>query len=203
MASRPDENLDTTFEDLFEKLSDERFLTRCGLERNELPFFISAHHATLQSRVDALVPDLVTRLRNQGVQVMHVDLYSLTEDELKRRGIWDRLLEKEPALPKQRFFETLQNVTDPKECIVRQIAERIEAHPPQLILITGVGLVFPYLRSHRVLENIQTVTKQTPTVLFFPGDYTWVDGKGSYLKLFGILPDDRYYRAHNIATLRP
>lgn len=203
MASRPDENLDTTFDDLFAKLSSERFLTRCGLERNEVPFFISAYHATLQSRVDVLVPDLVTRLRNRGTQVLHVDLYSLVEEELKRRGIWDKLVEREASLPRQRFFETLQNVTDPKECIVRQLSQLLEAHPPQLILVTGVGMVFPYLRSHRVLENIQTVTKQIPTLLFFPGDYTWVDGKGSYLKLFGLLPDDRYYRAHNIATLRP
>ena len=46
------------------------------------------------------------------------------------------------------------------------------------------------------------MTKQTPTVMFFPGDYSFVGGKGSYLKLFGILPDDRYYRAFNIADFR-
>lgn len=202
MTSRADENLDQTFDSLFSTLRSDQFLTRCGLERNELPFFISAFHASLQSKVDVLVPGLINRLRNEGVQVLHVDLYTLTFEELKQRGIWEKLVEREGSLPKTRFFETLQNVTDPKECIVRRISALIEAHPPQLILITGVGMVFPYLRSHRVLENIQTVTKQLPTVLFFPGDYTWVDGKGSYLKLFGILPDDRYYRAHNIASIR-
>jgi hypothetical protein len=53
-----------------------------------------------------------------------------------------------------------------------------------------------------VLDNLQKVTKQTSTVLFFPGDYSFVHGKGSYLKLFGILADDRYYRAFNIADFR-
>jgi hypothetical protein len=111
----------------------------------------------------------------------------------------DRLIEREAEKPKDNFLKTLQNVTDPKDSLVPKITEELLTHRPQVLVITGVGLVFPYLRSHRVLENLQSVTKQTPTVMFFPGDYAWVEGKGSYLKLFGSLADDRYYRAHNIA----
>jgi hypothetical protein len=40
-------------------------------------------------------------------------------------------------------------------------------------------------------------------VLFFPGDYSFVEQRGSYLKLFGAMPDDRYYRAFNIADIQP
>lgn len=199
MESRADENLDRTFESLCAVMGKGEFRTRHGLGGNELPFYISAFHASLQSRVDSLVPNLVNRLRNQGLNVLHLDLYTLTTDLLKARSVWDRLVEREPATPKDRFLQTLQNLTDPKDSLVPKIAEELQCHRPQILVITGVGLVFPYLRSHRVLENLQSVTKQTPTVMFFPGDYAWVEGKGSYLKLFGSLPDDRYYRAHNIA----
>jgi hypothetical protein len=202
MPSRPDENIDQTFEDLFQVTSSERFLHRRGLG-NELPFFISAHHPSLESRLDRLVPSLANRLNNYGVPVLLLNLYDLTVKILKLRGHWERLIEREPSIPRDRFLKTLQNVTDSKDQLVPLVAERLAASPCRILLISGVGLVFPYIRSHSVLENLQSVTKQMPTVLFFPGDYSFVDGKGSYLKLFGILPDDRYYRAFNIADFRP
>ena len=202
MPSRADENLDQTFEDLFQVVSSERFLQRRGLG-NELPFFISAHHSSLESRLDKLVPSLATRLSNHGVPVLLLNLYDLTVEILKTRGHWERLIEKEASIPRDRFLKTLQNVTDAKDQLVPLVAERLAASPCRALLLSGVGLVYPYIRSHSVLENLQSVTKQTPTVLFFPGDYSFVDGKGSYLKLFGILPDDRYYRAFNVADFRP
>jgi bacteriophage exclusion system BrxB-like protein len=202
MPSRTDENLDQTFEDLFQVISSERFLQRRGLG-NELPFFISAHHSSLEPRLEKLVPSLATRLSNHGVPVLLLNLYDLTVEILKTRGHWERLIEKEASIPRDRFLKTLQNVTDAKDQLVPLVAERLAAAPCRALLLSGVGLVFPYIRSHSVLENLQSVTKQTPTVLFFPGDYSFVDGKGSYLKLFGILPDDRYYRAFNVADFRP
>jgi len=197
MQSRPDENLDQTAEDLFKVISSERFLECRGLGK-ELPFFISAYHASLETRVAAMASALATRLSNQGIAVLLLDLYDIVVELLKARGVWDRLVEKEASIPKDRFFQTMLNVTEPKQEIAPLIAQKLATSSCRVLLLTGVGLVYPYIRSHRVLENLQSVTKGTPTVLFFPGDYSVVEGKGCYLKLFGTLPDDRYYRAFNI-----
>lgn len=202
MQSRADENLDQTFENLFKVIGSERFLARSGLG-NELPFFISAFHPSLQPKADALVPALATRLNNGGVPVLLLDLYDLTVELLRSRNRWDRLLEKESSTSRAQFFKTLQNVTDAKDQLVPLIASKLVASPSQVLFVTGVGLVYPYVRSHNVLENLQSVAKQISTVLFFPGDYSFIEGKGSYLKLFGALPDDRYYRAFNIADFHP
>ena len=67
-----------------------------------------------------------------------------------------------------------------------------------MLLITGVGEVFPYIRSHNVLNNLQRVAKGYPTVMFFPGAYTHEMATGASLDLFGKLHDDKYYRAFNI-----
>ena len=201
MQSRADENLDEKFESLFQVIRSERFLERRGLG-NELPFFISAYHASLQSQMDERVPSLATRLANHGVSVLHLNLYDLTVELLESRGRWKSLLDREPEIPKDKFFQTMLNVTAPKDQLVPLIASKLDSAQCRVLLLDGVGLVFPYIRSHSVLENLQSVTKQTPTVLFFPGDYSFVDGKGSYLKLFGTLPDDRYYRAFNLADFR-
>ena len=198
MPSRPDENLDQTFARLFEIIGSAQFLERKGLG-NELPFFISAYHPSLQTRVDALVPALENRLRNAGTAAVRIDLHDLVTQTLMERGIWDRLTRKEPELSKDNFLGTLQNTTAPADYLVPRVAAILKSTPVQVLLITGVGLVFPYLRSHNFLESLQNVTGPTPTVLFFPGDYSFTAGKGSYLKLFGTQPDDRYYRAFNIA----
>lgn len=202
MQSRPDENLDATFERLFEVIRSDSFLQRKGLG-NEVPYFISSYHPTLQTKVDRLVPMLATKLANIGIVPLHVDLYDLTVELMQARGVWSRMLEKETAIGKDNFLGTLLNITDAKDKLVPLIAERLASSSCQVLLITGVGLVYPYIRSHRVLENLQAVTKLTPTLLFFPGDYSFEDGKGSVLRLFGTLPDDRYYRAFNIADFHP
>lgn len=202
MPSRADENLDQTFENLFQVISSEPFLARRGLG-NETPFFISAFHPSLQPKVDVLVPALATRLSNNGVPVLLLSLYDLTVELFQQRKQWEKHLASEATTTREKFFNTLLNVTDAKDSLVPLIERKLAASSCQVTFLTGVGLVYPYIRSHNVLENLQSVTKQTPLLLFFPGDYSFVEGKGSYLKLFGILHDDRYYRAFNIADFHP
>jgi hypothetical protein len=67
-----------------------------------------------------------------------------------------------------------------------------------VLFLTGVGEVYPFIRSHTVLNNLQRVAKDRPTVLFFPGEYSYSPEEGASLDLFGRLRGDRYYRAFNI-----
>jgi len=66
------------------------------------------------------------------------------------------------------------------------------------MFITGVGQVFPYIRSHTVLNNLQSKAKDKPTVMFFPGEYKQSIVEGASLNLFDRLQDDKYYRAFDI-----
>jgi hypothetical protein len=65
------------------------------------------------------------------------------------------------------------------------------------MLVTGVGEVFPYIRSHNILNNLQKSAKEKPTLMFFPGQYQHSLDDGAKLVLFNQLPDG-YYRAFNI-----
>jgi hypothetical protein len=67
-----------------------------------------------------------------------------------------------------------------------------------IMFITGVGEVFPYIRSHNILNNLQKVARENPTVMFYPGDYKHSLEKGTSLELFELRRDDKYYRAFNI-----
>lgn len=141
---------------------------------------------------------LINHLEGAGVRILEINLYDLSVDLLKDRGIWEQVLETESSVSKDEFIELLQGVLDPETHLVPAISERITATEFDVLFLCGVGEVFPYIRSHNVLNNLQKVAKDRPTVMFFPGTYTHSMESGASLDLFDRLHDDKYYRAFNI-----
>lgn len=184
-------------EHLFRVVTSQRFLTKQGLG-NEVPFFICPYPAEegLSMVEDRL--DLVTRITHAGIAVLDLSLYDLSLAILEERGILDQILEIEPDTDKGEVRELLQSVLDPKANLIPKIGDAIAATPHDVIFLSGVGEVYPYIRSHNVLNNLQSTAKDKPTVLFFPGSYTHALATGASLDLFGRLHDDKYYRAFNI-----
>lgn len=184
-------------EHLFKVVISQRFLTKQGLG-NEVPFFICPYPAEegLSMVEDRL--DLVTRITHAGIAVLDLSLYDLSLGILEERGILDEIFQIEPETDKGEIRELLQSVLDPKVNLIPRIGDAIQAAPHDVIFLSGVGEVYPYIRSHNVLNNLQSTAKDKPTVLFFPGSYTHALATGASLDLFGRLHDDKYYRAFNI-----
>lgn len=184
-------------EHLFKVVTSQRFLTKQGLG-NEVPFFICPYPAEegLSMVEDRL--DLVTRITHTGIAVLDLSLYDLSLTILEERGILDQILAIEPETDKGEIRELLQSVLDPKANLIPKIGDAIESTPHDVIFLSGVGEAYPYIRSHNVLNNLQSTAKDKPTVLFFPGSYTHALATGASLDLFGRLHDDKYYRAFNI-----
>ena len=137
-------------------------------------------------------------ITHQGVEVLTINLYDLSIALLKDRGIWDQIIEMEQSITKDELKELLQGVLDPEAYLIPAIAEKLNNSEFDVLFLTGVGEVFPYIRSHNVLNNLQSTAKHKPTVIFFPGAYSYSVEAGSSLDLFDRLHDDKYYRAFNI-----
>jgi len=127
-----------------------------------------------------------------------VNLFDITVEILQERGVWDRLLAMEPDQDKDDFREILQGMLDPQLHIAPAIRAKIGDGGFDILFLTGIGEVFPYIRSHNVLNNLQSVVTGKPMLMYFPGRYEQSDTLGSSLVLFGRLKDDQYYRAKNI-----
>lgn len=184
-------------EHLFKVVTSERFLTKQGLG-NEVPFFICPYPA---SEGLSMVEDrkaLVTRIQHAGVKVLDLSLYDIALDILGQRGILDEVLDNEPDWEKGELLEQLQGPLDTQTHLIPKIGAAIAETPHDVIFLSGVGEVYPFIRSHNVLNNLQSTAKDRPTVLFFPGSYTHALATGASLDLFGRLHDDKYYRAFNI-----
>lgn len=184
-------------EHLYRVITSERFLTKQGLG-NEVPFFICPFPAEegLTMIEDRL--DLIERFGHAGVTALDLSLYVISLGLLEERGILEDVLAAEPDMEKSELRELLQGVLDVHEHLIPKIAEAIAAQPHDVIFLSGVGEVYPFIRSHNVLNNLQSTAKDKPTVLFFPGSYTHSTATGGSLDLFGLLHDDKYYRAFNI-----
>jgi len=185
------------FQHLFAVISGQRFLKKQGLG-NEVPFFICPYEPERSVEMERLQRQLVNRLDQAGVRILEINLYDLSIEILKDRDIWEQIREMEESISKDQLKELLQGVLDPETHLVPAIAAKLEKNDFDVLFLSGVGEVFPYIRSHNVLNNLQSTAKEKPTVMFFPGGYTHSLESGASLELFGRLHDDKYYRAFNI-----
>ena len=62
-----------------------------------------------------------------------------------------------------------------------------------VLVLTGVGNVFPFMRVHAILEALQPYFSDIPILVMYPGVFD-----GHYLKLFNRLQPNDYYRAFNV-----
>ncbi|QNI14975.1 DUF1788 domain-containing protein [Mycobacterium kubicae] len=184
-------------EHLFAVLSGKRFLQMEGLS-NEVPFFIYPYAPEDALAVAQAKKRIRNRLSQKGISVREVNLYDLSVEILMERGVWERVLAAEPDQDKEDFRELLQGMLDPQLHIASAIRSKIADGEFDIFFLTGIGEVFPYIRSHNVLNNLQSVVTGKPMLMFFPGRYEQSDTLGSSLVLFGRLKDDQYYRAKNI-----
>jgi hypothetical protein len=148
--------------------------------------------------MERMTTQLLNRLEQSGVRVLKINLYDLAVELLKKEGDWEWYLQKEPEITKSELKDDLQSILDSKECMVPAIGVKMNRAEFDVMFIDGVGEVFPYIRSHNILTNLQSTAKEKPTVMFFPGAYTHSLENGASLDLFDKLHDDKYYRAFNV-----
>ena len=194
-------NMNALSERLFKTLSHPNFLAMKGLA-NEVPIFIQTYEPSQEDAIRRMIDGLVSRMRNTGITLKSLDLFTLVLDELGECDILDALINSEADAEKVEILETLQNFSDPKTHLIPRLIREIGEDGAQLTLITGPGRIFPFLRTHTILESLQPAMLRHPVVIFFPGEYAQDPAGGSHLRLFGSIPSPRihnpYYRATNL-----
>jgi hypothetical protein len=186
-------DITASFEHLHKSISQDDFLKMKSLG-GEIPFFIFPYDAKDQTAIEKATKGLINKLNNAGIPVLEINLYDLVLTILKQELQGENeIFELEMEMDKEEFKGALQSILDINEVLMPAIKSLIDESKSKVYFLTGIGLVFPFIRSHNILNNLQNIAKQAPTVAFFPGKYN-----GYSLDLFGLLKDDNYYRAFNI-----
>ena len=198
-------NLAALSERLFTILGSSDFLAMKGLA-NEVPIFIQAYDPSQEDALRQMLDALTTRLRSSGVVVARADLFELVLDVLDENGILEPLLEQEAEWGRADVLETLRNYSNPRDYLIPRLVQAMSGDDTRLTLVTGPGRVYPFLRTHTILESLQPAMLNHPVVIFFPGKYAQDPAGGSHLQLFGSVPSPAVtnpsYRAMNLDYYR-
>ncbi len=189
-SPRPAASLDARLDVLRSRIQEEGFLNNRGLG-NEIGFYVFGYPASRELEVR----DFMRRLkadRSLACNVVERNLWDVLLKVCEDRGILDKLAALEERRGSEALLERVQAIVTP-ERIVAAMDDWPHRPGRDVLVVSGVGQVYPFVRAHSVLENAQHVFCDVPFVLLYPGVYNQVD-----LKLFGRLEDSNYYRAFNI-----
>ena len=77
-----------------------------------------------------------------------------------------------------------------KNMVIEDVTGCSEHAKGDVLMLTGVGEVFPFVRIHNLLEALQPYFSDIPIVVMYPGEFD-----GYHVKLFNRLRINDYYRA--------
>ncbi len=192
--------LDTRLNQILPKITADDFLRGHGIG-NEIAFHIFDYPPEDELRVRAHIGDLLDFIpkRKPGLKVAHVNLFDFVLDYLRSRRLLEKSLRVQRVRGGEALLKALKGVLD-EEKLAGRLGEVVRPDRQDLVLVSGVGSVYPMVRSHKLLNNLHKVMGQTPLVMFYPGRYD-----GTTLRLFGKtgLAGDRhkappYYRAFRL-----
>ena len=178
-----------------ERIKSPDFINIRGLG-NEIPFYIFDYDPQDEFLVREHVKSLKEKINssNDGIKIKEIDLFDILINCLRDKGYLEKSLDLEKRYGSEKFIDTIKNSLGLKtenNIFIRKIVEQVE--PNDVIFITGVGKIYPILRSHKLLNNLFPHITQNSLVLFFPGSYS-----GYGLDLFNEIKGDNYYRAFKL-----
>ena len=173
-------------------ISDD-FLSGSGIG-NEIAFYIFDYPPEDELRVRDFLVTLLDHIPKQkhGMRVKHIDLFDFVTDYLKSRKLLDKAIQMQTEKGDEALKKALAGPLHESK-LASHFAEVAQPEQHDLVIVSGVGSVWPLLRSHSLLNNLQPVMGKTPLVMFYPGRYD-----GQSLRLLGKLKNTNYYRAFRL-----
>ena len=161
----------------------------------DLKFYIFDYDPIDEMRVR----EEVIKAKNANSEIAFFDLYEMMIEIINENGYLDTIKtleqEYEKDLLLHEVFQPMLALEQTGNAILDKFAKSVDDDGNHIVLIIGVGKSFPIIRSHTILNNLQSIFKKNPVVMIYPGKFS---ARKGHLKLFDRLDDDNYYRAFPI-----
>jgi hypothetical protein len=161
----------------------------------DMKFFIFDYDPKDEMRVR----EEISKAVNSNPEIVIFDLYDMMITIINSNGYMDTIKTMESDYDKdvllQEVFQPMLALEQLSSPIYEIFTNRVIDDGRHIVLITGVGKSFPIIRSHTILNNLQSIFKKNPVVMIYPGKFS---ARKGHLKLFDRLDDDNYYRAFPI-----
>jgi hypothetical protein len=174
---------------------------------NKIAFYIFDYPPEDELRVRDHIRFLLDHIPKQkpGLRVKHVNLFDFVLDHLRSRNCLDKALKMQREKGDEALKKALAGPLHPEK-LSPVFCEVAQPDRHDLVIVSGVGSVYPLMRTSSLLSNLHRVMGSTPLVLFYPGKYDQMT-----LKLFGKLSlsatfegagktrkSEHYYRAFRL-----
>ena len=177
-------NISERLDELKKLIQEEDFLNGRGLS-NEVNIRIFCYDPKDEITVRYFVEQLEEEKLKCSIDIE--DLYEVFLSICGDMDILNSIPDMEETDGNEYLEEQLENIIT-AEMFTEKIASNYESK--DLLFITGVGKVFPFMRVHSLLNDLQINLNNKPVVVLYPGTFD-----GHYLKLFNKLKPSEYYRA--------
>lgn len=186
--------LDERLNQILPRITSRDFLDSKGLG-NEIGFWIFDYPPEREMDVRGFLTGTVLPTLGKQVPTVTaatVDLLKLVTELLEERNLLDKAMEMQKNKGDDSTLSALRSVLK-EDKLAQKIADQFDIANLDLLILTGVGSVYPMLRTHTLLSALHPIMGNTPLLMFFPGRYD-----GHSLKLFNTLAEDHYYRAFRL-----
>jgi hypothetical protein len=176
------------------RITSSDFLSSKGLG-NEIGFWIFDYPPERERDMRDFLSDIVLPAlakRAPPIAVVTINLFALVTDLLQERNLLEKAMEMQQAKGDESTLKALRAVLK-EDKLAQKIAAQFDIPNLDLLILTGVGSVYPMLRTHTLLSALHPIMGNTPLLMFFPGKYD-----GHSLRLFNTLAEDHYYRAFRL-----
>lgn len=177
------------------KLQEQSFRENKGLG-NEIGYYIFDYEPENELIVREHIKFLKQKINNENsrIEVIEFDLYEIVLEVLESKNYLNKVLDMESSKGMEYVLKGIQKtlrLTLENDLVIDYIRQRVREN--HIVFITGVGKVWPIIRSHLILNTLHAVIDQVPLIMFFPGTYS-----GQDLNLFNEIEDRNYYRAFKL-----
>jgi len=141
---------------------------------------------------DVIEPGI--RKQRPDLRLAVIDLFAEVIALLEERKLLDKAYDMQLKKGDEALLASLRSVLK-EDRLAARLVEKIDATNHDLLIVKGVGAVYPLLRTHTLLSALHPHMRHTPLLMLYPGRYD-----GLSLKLFNKLSDDNYYRAFRLVS---
>jgi hypothetical protein len=186
--------LDERLNQIIPRITSREFLDSKGLG-NEIGFWIFDYPPEREMDVRDFLNGTVLPALSKHVPTISaatVNLLTLVSELLEERNLLEKAMEMQLDKGDESALAALRSVLK-EDKLAQKIADQFDIPNLDLLILTGVGSVYPMLRTHTLLSALHPIMGKTPLLMFFPGKYD-----GHSLRLFNALAEDHYYRAFRL-----
>mgnify|MGYP000552971475 FL=1 len=178
---------------IIKTITTKEFLNNQGLG-NEIGFWIFDYKPSDELIIREYFGILESTFskNHPNLSLLNINLLDSVIAYLQEKKLLDKSIQMQATKGDDALFKALKAVLH-MDKFVPFLLKQYDVNRSDIIVMSGIGSVFPLLRAHNLLNSLHAELGHKPLIMFYPGKYD-----GQTLQLFDKLSSNNYYRAFKL-----